>query len=70
MLEDILFGQLTMPGEAIRVVLAFVLVGIAAYYDVFNKKNIPNQVLYAMLAIAFLVNLFFYQAISSGSRSR
>lgn len=62
MLEDILFGQLTMPGEAIRVVLAFVLVGIAAYYDVFNKKNIPNQVLYAMLAIAFLVNLFFYQA--------
>src|SRR5271157_926239 len=62
MLEDILFGQLTMPGEAVRVVLAFLLVGIAAYYDLFNKKNIPDKVLYAMLGLAFLVNLFFYEA--------
>jgi Flp pilus assembly protein protease CpaA len=62
MLEEILFGQLSMPGEAIRVVLAFVLVGITAYYDLFNKKNVPDQVLYAMLAISFLVNLFFFQS--------
>lgn len=61
-MEDILFGQLTMPGEAVRVVFAFLLVGIAAYYDLFNKKNIPDKVLYAMLGVAFLVDLFFYEA--------
>jgi len=61
MLEEILFGEIVMPGEAVRVILSFVLVGVAAYYDVFNKKNIPDQVLYAMLVLSFLVNLFFYQ---------
>jgi Flp pilus assembly protein protease CpaA len=61
MLEDILFGQLSMPGEAIRTVLAFLIVIVAAYFDIFNKKNIPDQVLYASLVLAFLVNLFFYQ---------
>ena len=62
MLEDILFGQLSMPGEAIRTFLAFFIVMVAAYFDVFNKKNIPDQVLYASLILAFLVNLFFYEA--------
>ncbi len=61
MLEDILFGTITMPGEAIRTVLAFVIVLVASYFDIFNKKNIPDQVLYASLILAFLVNLFFYQ---------
>lgn len=62
MLEDVIFGQITMPGEAIRIVLAFLGTGVAAYYDVFNKKNIPDQMLYAFLALAFIVNLVFYDA--------
>lgn len=62
MLENVLFGQLVMPGETIRVLLAFLGVGVAAYYDLFNKKNIPDLVLYAFLAVAFLVNLIFYDA--------
>jgi len=62
MLEDILFGQLSMPGEPIRIFLAFFIVIVAAYFDVFNKKNIPDQVLYASLILAFLVNLFYYEA--------
>ena len=45
MIEDILFGQLTLPGEMIRLVLAFIGTGIAAYYDLFNKKNIPDMFL-------------------------
>ncbi len=62
MLEDILFGQLVMPGETIRVFLAFLGVGVAAYYDLFNNKNIPDLFLYAFLAVAFLVNIVFYDA--------
>ncbi|MCI0503103.1 hypothetical protein L0Y65_00155 [Candidatus Micrarchaeota archaeon] len=60
MLEDVIFGQILMPGEAIRILLAFLGTGVAAYYDVFNKKNIPDKFLYAFLALAFLINLVFY----------
>ncbi|MBI5227900.1 hypothetical protein HY988_04905 [Candidatus Micrarchaeota archaeon] len=62
MLEDVLFGNLSMPGELIRVVVAFLGVAVTAYYDLFNKKNVPNNILYGFLAIAFLVNLIFFQS--------
>jgi Flp pilus assembly protein protease CpaA len=62
MLEDVIFGQIMMPGEAIRILLAFLGTGIAAYYDVFNKKNIPDQLLYAFLAVAFIANAVLYDA--------
>ncbi|MFH0884918.1 MAG: prepilin peptidase [Candidatus Micrarchaeota archaeon] len=62
MLEDVIFGQITMPGEAVRIILAFLGTSVTAYYDVFNKKNIPDQLLFAFLAIAFIVNLVFYDA--------
>ncbi|HSB47805.1 MAG TPA: hypothetical protein VLD37_07375 [Candidatus Bilamarchaeum sp.] len=61
MLEDVLFGTLTMPGEIIRVLLAFAGVGVATYYDLFNKKNIPDVFLYAFLGIALLADAFFYE---------
>ncbi len=61
MLEDVIFGQMMMPGEAIRILLAFLGTAVAAYYDVFNKKNIPDHLLYAFLGIAFLANLIFYE---------
>jgi hypothetical protein len=60
MLEDVIFGQVAMPGEAVRLIFAFLGTGVAAYYDVFNKKNIPDQLLYGFLAVAFLTNLVFY----------
>jgi len=60
MLEDVIFGQITMPGEAIRILLAFLGTSVAAYYDVFNKKNIPDQLLYAFLALAFITNLVLF----------
>lgn len=61
MLEDILFGQVAMPGEMVRVALAFVGTAIAAYFDLFNKKNIPDLLLYGFLAVAAIMNAFFYQ---------
>jgi hypothetical protein len=61
MLEDVLFGTLAMPGEIIRVIMAFLGVGVAAYYDLFNKKNIPDVFLYAFLGVSLLINAFFYE---------
>ena len=61
MLEDIVFGTLVMPGELLRLLIAFAGTGIAAYYDVFNKKNVPNEMLYAFLIVALLTNIVFYQ---------
>jgi hypothetical protein len=61
MLEDILFNSLALPGELIRLVIAFAGTAVAAYFDLFNKKNVPDAFLYAFLGVAFLVNLAFYQ---------
>lgn len=61
MIEQVLFGKITMPGETIRLILAFLGVAVATYYDVFNRRNVPNNLLYAFLALAFIANLFFYQ---------
>lgn len=61
MLENVIFGQLAMPGELIRVLIAFIGTCAVAYYDVFNRKNVPDWLLYAFLAVAFIVNLVFYE---------
>jgi Flp pilus assembly protein protease CpaA len=50
-----------MPQEYIRVLLAFVGTAIATYFDLFNKKNIPNNFLYGFLAVAFLANLVLFE---------
>jgi len=60
MIEDILFGFVEVPGEIIRIILAFAGVIIAAYYDLFNKKNIPDKFLYGFLAVSILANLVFF----------
>lgn len=46
-----------MPWELIRVLVAFAGTIAAAYYDLYNKKNVPDNLLYAFLGVAFLVNL-------------
>lgn len=59
-IEKILFNSVVVPGEWIRLILAFVGVIIAAYYDLFNKKNVPDKILYAFLGVAILTNIVFY----------
>ncbi len=61
MIEEVVFGNIQMPGELIRLVIAFAGVCVATYFDLFNRKNIPDNFLYGFLAVAFIVNLFFYQ---------
>jgi Flp pilus assembly protein protease CpaA len=61
MLEEVIFGQLVMPGELVRIVIAFVGTALAAYYDLFNRKNVPNELLFAFVGIALIVDIIFYQ---------
>lgn len=60
-IENVVFGNIEMPGELIRLILAFAGVCVATYYDIFNKKNIPDVFLYGFLAVAFIVNAVLYQ---------
>ncbi|MFP3949792.1 MAG: prepilin peptidase [Candidatus Micrarchaeia archaeon] len=62
MLEKLLFSTLVMPGELARIAIALLGTAAATYYDIFNNRNIPNNLLYAFLAIAFLTNLVFFDA--------
>lgn len=60
MLDEIIFGNILLPGEMVRLFIAFLGTAVTAYYDIFNKRNIPDNLLYAFLGIAFLTNLIFY----------
>jgi len=60
MLDTILFSGIPLPGETIRILIAFVGLVVATYFDLFNRKNIPENFLYAFLGISFLANLYFY----------
>ncbi|MCP4646857.1 MAG: hypothetical protein GY852_03865 [bacterium] len=62
MLEKLLFSTLVMPGELVRIAIALLGTAVTVYYDIFNNRNIPNNILYAFLAIAFLTNLVFFNA--------
>lgn len=61
MIEEVIFGNIEMPGELIRLVIAFAGVAVATYFDLFNNKNIPNYFLYGFLAVAFIVNAVLFQ---------
>jgi hypothetical protein len=59
MIEKLLFSTLIMPGEFFRIAIAILGTGAATYYDIFNNRNVPDNILYAFLIIAFLTNLVF-----------
>lgn len=46
--------------EIIRLLIAVLGSGIAAYYDAYNKKNVPEIFLYGFLAVSLLTNVFDY----------
>jgi len=52
----------TLPGAEMRIAAALVFTAIAAYFDAFNKKWVPNYVVYGFLAIAFALNLIYFEA--------
>jgi len=57
---DLLSPPASVPGIDIRIIAAVVFTGAAAYYDMFNKKWVPDSLLWAFLAVAFLLNIIFF----------
>ena len=43
--------------EILRILIALFGTGIAAYYDMYNRKNVPDVMLFGFLAVALMVNL-------------
>lgn len=60
-LESILFSAIALPGEQIRIAIALLGLLATTYFDLFNKRNVPNNLLYTFLAVAFAANLLFYE---------
>jgi len=50
----------SVPGIDIRIIVAVAFTGAAAYYDMFNKKWVPDNLLWGFLAAAFLLNIIFF----------
>ena len=53
-----------VPGLWIRAAAAVLFTAAAAYFDLFNKKWVPNCLLYGFAAVAVLANLVFYGPVS------
>lgn len=62
MIENVLFGQITMGGEMLRIALALLGAFVGTYFDIWNKRKVPDRFLYAFLAIALLVNIIFFDS--------
>jgi len=51
-----------MPGEPARIAIALIGTIIVTYFDIFNNRNIPNNLLYAFLAVAFITSIVFFSS--------
>ncbi len=49
-----------IPGMGARLLVALSFTAAASYFDVFNKKWVPNYLVYGFLAAALLLNIIFY----------
>ena len=58
---EIFTAPSVVPGIEARVFIALAFTGTAAYFDVFNKKWVPNILLYAFAAAALLLNIVYFE---------
>ena len=49
-----------IPGIHWRIALAVIFTTAMAYYDIFNKKWVPNTLIYGFAACAIAINFVFY----------
>ena len=61
MIENILFERIAMSGELVRMAIAIAGTSVAAWFDLRNNKNVPDNMLYGFLAAALLCNVVFFQ---------
>lgn len=61
-MEKVLAGAVPMPGEELRIAVAFIGLVAASYYDIFNRRIVPDRLLYAFFLVSVAVNLVFFDA--------
>ena len=49
-----------IPGIGVRIVAAIAFTSAAAYFDIFNKRWVPNWLVYSFVAVAVLLNTVFF----------
>lgn len=57
---EFLIPPAAIPGLEFRAALAVAFTATAAYYDLFNKKWVPDWIAYASIAAAVIVNVLFF----------
>jgi len=57
---DLFSIPVSVPGLPYRIALAVIFTGAAAYYDVFNKKWVPNSLVYGFAFFAVAINFIFF----------
>ena len=53
----------SVPGIGIRMIVAVAFTGAAAYYDMFNKKWVPDALLWVFLGASLLLNVIFFDSL-------
>ncbi|MCX6770863.1 MAG: hypothetical protein NTX79_02295 [Candidatus Micrarchaeota archaeon] len=51
-----------VPGIGIRIIVAVAFTGTAAYFDIFNKKWVPDSLLWCFLGASLLLNAVFFDS--------
>lgn len=57
---DLFSAPQAVPGIEWRIALAVIFTAAMAYYDLFNKKWVPNMLIYGFAACAIAINFIFY----------
>ncbi len=60
MFEEFIINNIPLVGADYRIAIALLGTIIAAYFDIFKNKNIPDLFVYGFLIIAFLTNFVFF----------
>ncbi|VVC01942.1 Uncharacterised protein [uncultured archaeon] len=58
---DIFSTPSEVPGLLLRSLVALSFTGAAAYFDIFNKKWVPNYLVYGFLACALALNVIYFE---------
>jgi Flp pilus assembly protein protease CpaA len=62
-MDFLFFSFPKMEFELVRIFIAFFGLLIGTYFDIFNKKSVPDKFLYLFLGICILANLFDFQTL-------
>lgn len=64
---DLFSAPQVIPGIEWRIAIAIIFTAAMAYYDLFNKKWVPNTLIYGFAACAVAINFVFYDSVLTWS---